>query len=240
MEKCCHHFDLMRRILRSEPRRVYASGCQALNHKEAVGGNAPQPDILDNAYVMIDFENGARGMLELCMFAEASKHQEEVSLVGTHGKLEAFAPSHGAREDDGDLINFRMGVRNSAFVRGEWELTEPPAPEECGRSSLSYPFFPYVTPYFPWISPASLFCRLLEEHVAVAPELLLAGNHAGATFEELVRFTRAALAGSPTAEVSVRDGSLAVLMGVAAHRSIASGAPVLWSELLAEFESHRQ
>jgi hypothetical protein len=39
-------------------------------------------------------------MLELCMFAEASKHQEEISLVGTRGKLEAFAPTHGAKTDD--------------------------------------------------------------------------------------------------------------------------------------------
>jgi len=37
-------------------------------------------------------ESGARAMLELCMFAEASKHQEEVSLVGTRGKLEAYEP----------------------------------------------------------------------------------------------------------------------------------------------------
>jgi len=28
--------------------------------------------------VIVDFQSGARAMLELCMFAEASKHQEEV------------------------------------------------------------------------------------------------------------------------------------------------------------------
>ena len=45
-------------------------------------------------------------MLELCMFAEASKNQEELSLVGTRGKLEAFAPSHGQREDDASQVDF--------------------------------------------------------------------------------------------------------------------------------------
>ena len=76
-EKCCHHFDLMRLILRSEPVRFLATGGQDVNHKdEEYGGK--RSNILDNAYVIIDFENGSRACLELCMFAEASKHQEEV------------------------------------------------------------------------------------------------------------------------------------------------------------------
>jgi len=50
--------------------------------------------------VLVDFVSGARAVLELCMFAEASKHQEEVTLVGTRGKLEAFAPTHGAKSDN--------------------------------------------------------------------------------------------------------------------------------------------
>ena len=61
-----------RRILRSEPRRIFASGGQEVNHKSV------DSDVLDSAYVIVDFQSGARAMLELCMFAEASKHQEEV------------------------------------------------------------------------------------------------------------------------------------------------------------------
>ena len=34
-------------------------------------------------------------------------------------------------------------------------------------------------------------------------------------------------------------GSKAVLMGLAAHRSIELGRPVLWSEMLAEFDAAR-
>lgn len=45
------------------------------------------PDIIDNAYVIIEFENGARGMLDLCMFAEGSKNEQEISVVGDTGKV---------------------------------------------------------------------------------------------------------------------------------------------------------
>jgi len=94
VEKCCHFFDLMRLILKSEPVRVMASGGQAANHKtEAYDGEVP--DIMDHGYVLVDFENGARAMLELCMFAEGARYQEEVSAVGPNGKIEALVPGPG-------------------------------------------------------------------------------------------------------------------------------------------------
>jgi len=94
VEKCCHFFDLMRLIMQCEPVRVMASAGQDANHKDEVY-NGEQPDILDNGYVIVDFENGARAMLELCMFAEGSRYQEEVSAVGPEGKIEAFVPGPG-------------------------------------------------------------------------------------------------------------------------------------------------
>lgn len=45
------------------------------------------PDIIDNAFVIIEFENGTRGMLDLCMFAEGSKNEQEISVVGDIGKV---------------------------------------------------------------------------------------------------------------------------------------------------------
>lgn len=45
------------------------------------------PDIIDNAYVIVEFENGSRGMLDLCMFAEGSKNEQEISVVGDIGKV---------------------------------------------------------------------------------------------------------------------------------------------------------
>lgn len=50
------------------------------------------PDIIDNAYVIVEFENGSRGMLDLCMFAEGSKNEQEIVVVGNTGKVK-FSPS---------------------------------------------------------------------------------------------------------------------------------------------------
>ncbi len=94
VEKCCHFFDLMRLILKAEPVRVLASAGQTLNHlDETYGGRVP--DIWDNGYVIVDFDSGARAMLELCMFAEGSEYQEEISAVGPKGKIECFVPGPG-------------------------------------------------------------------------------------------------------------------------------------------------
>ena len=96
VEKCCHFFDLMAHIANGEPVRVMASGGQSVNHLDEVYDGRPS-DILDNAYVIVDFDNGVRGMLDLCMFAEATHNQEEISVVGEKGKLEAFLPENVLR-----------------------------------------------------------------------------------------------------------------------------------------------
>jgi predicted dehydrogenase len=94
VEKCCHFFDLMRHLTRSEPIRIYASASVAHNHLDE---HYPEgtPDILDHAYVVVDFQSGQRAMLELCMFAEGSRYQEEISVVGPTGKVECFVPGPG-------------------------------------------------------------------------------------------------------------------------------------------------
>lgn len=89
VEKCCHFFHLMHEVSGSLPVRVLASGGQSVNHlDECYDGEVP--DILDNAYVIVEFDNGVRGMLDLCMFAEASKNEQEICVVGDEGKLEAL------------------------------------------------------------------------------------------------------------------------------------------------------
>ena len=45
------------------------------------------PDILDNAYVTVEYENGSRGILDLCMFAEGSRNEQEICAVGDSGKV---------------------------------------------------------------------------------------------------------------------------------------------------------
>jgi len=91
VEKCCHFFDLMRLIMADEPVRVFASGAMDVNHKgESYGGQTP--DILDNAYVVVDFRSGRRAMLDLCMFAEGAYWQETIAATGDRGRAEIFIP----------------------------------------------------------------------------------------------------------------------------------------------------
>ena len=91
VEKCCHFFDLMCLILGDRPVRVFASGAQDVNHKdEAYDGAAP--DVIDNAYVVLDFAGGARAMLDLCMFAEGARYQEEIAATGPLARIEALVP----------------------------------------------------------------------------------------------------------------------------------------------------
>lgn len=91
VEKCCHFFDLMRLVTQSEPVSVMASAGQTHNHLDETY-NGETPDIWDNGYVIVNFENGARALLELCMFAEGSKFQEEICALGSNGKIECMIP----------------------------------------------------------------------------------------------------------------------------------------------------
>lgn len=104
VEKCCHYFNLMDLILKEKPTRVFASGGQRVNHlDESYDGK--RPDILDSAYVIVEYPSGARASLDLCMFAENSIDNEHVVIVGSQGKLESLLPSgvlrYGRREDWG-------------------------------------------------------------------------------------------------------------------------------------------
>lgn len=91
VEKCCHFFDLMRLILDSEPVRVAASAAQFVNHlDESYDGETP--DLWDGGYVQFDFANGAKAMLELSMFADGSKWNEEIHAIGPRGKIACRIP----------------------------------------------------------------------------------------------------------------------------------------------------
>ena len=113
VEKCCHFFDLMRLIIQSEPVKVYASGNQAVNHLiEKYNGKTP--DIIDNAFVIVDFDNGVRSLLDLCMFAENSDYQEEILAIGDIGKIETFVPSSASGKDSSEV---RIGIRKDNVVK---------------------------------------------------------------------------------------------------------------------------
>lgn len=85
VEKCCHYFDLFNLLAGCRPVRVYASGGQDVNF---IGFNyeGETSDIIDNAIVTIDYANGARACLNLCMFLPQGA-REQVSVSGALGTV---------------------------------------------------------------------------------------------------------------------------------------------------------
>ena len=124
VEKCCHFFDLMRLIAKSKPISVYASGAQDVNHlDEEYDGK--KPDIIDNAYVIVNFENGARSLLELCMFAENSNMQEELVATGNKGKIETSVPSNESGKISSNLrISMRDGETRLETIEVDKKILE--------------------------------------------------------------------------------------------------------------------
>ncbi|MBT7301830.1 MAG: hypothetical protein HN849_20060, partial [Victivallales bacterium] len=88
VEKTCHFFDLMAWLVDSVPKTVTAVAGQDVV-KEIYG---IKPDIFDNGWVTIEYENGARGMLGLCMFG-AGRKPLSITVLGEDGQMEGlFGP----------------------------------------------------------------------------------------------------------------------------------------------------
>ena len=119
VEKCCHFFDLMNLIIQSNPVKIYASGGQSVNHlDECYDGKIP--DILDNSFVIVDYEKGQRAMLDLCMFAEGGKYEQEIVLTGDKGKLETHVPGKELLITNRQKNSFEIiEIRNDSRVREE-------------------------------------------------------------------------------------------------------------------------
>jgi myo-inositol 2-dehydrogenase/D-chiro-inositol 1-dehydrogenase len=146
VEKCCHYFNLMDLVLREKPQRVFASGGQRVNHlDESYEGR--RPDILDSAYVIVEYPSGARAMLDLCMFAENSIDNEHIVVVGDEGKLESLLPSltlrYGRREDWGrrDIWGQASGTGKGVSVRRVWDTNIKYAGQHFGASFIEHQRF---------------------------------------------------------------------------------------------------
>jgi predicted dehydrogenase len=114
VEKCCHFFDLMCLITGAEPVRVFASGAQDVNHlDERYDGRVP--DILDNALVIVDFANGARASLDLCMFADGARTEQEIVATGDRARIDVTIPQ-------GDVF---IGTRDPLAVSRERVTVNP-------------------------------------------------------------------------------------------------------------------
>lgn len=135
VEKCCHYFDLMALIVGADPVRVMGSGAQDFNHlDEEYDGEVP--DIMDAVLVIVEFANGSRAMLDLSMYAEASKHQEEIAVLGNEGKVEALTPGAVLKGADPRQI-VRIGNRERSVVE-EFAVTDDRIRSEGGHHGASY------------------------------------------------------------------------------------------------------
>lgn len=126
VEKCCHYFNLMELILREPALRVMASGGQRVNHLDEVY-EGRVPDILDSAFVIVEFASGARALLDLCMYAENTVDNEHITVVGDAAKIESLLPSCklrvGRRADWGrrEAWGQPSGTGQGVSVRRVWD-----------------------------------------------------------------------------------------------------------------------
>lgn len=114
VEKCCHYFDLMNLFAGSRPVSVFASGSAAVNFLDFEYGGE-RADILDNAFVIVEYANGVRASFNLCMFSPM--FYEEMTLCGDDGRLkvsenEDFLP--GSQPDT--TIEIKCGDRKPTRI----------------------------------------------------------------------------------------------------------------------------
>ncbi len=84
VDKNCHHFDLMNWWIGSRPKSVCAFGGNAV--ERVIPG---EHQGLDHATVSFEYANGARGSLQLCLFAPESAGEDlEMGVIGNQGLIQ--------------------------------------------------------------------------------------------------------------------------------------------------------
>ncbi len=208
VEKTCHYFDLMNLIIGERPTQVFASGGQNVNHLDEVY-DGERSDIFDNAFVIVDYPNGVRAMLDLCMFAEATKDQEELSVVGNAGKLDARIPTS----------ELHLGTRTGEGVADIGAVeTRPITNDKIRHTGLHH-----GASYLEHVD----FVEAVRAHRTARA----AAIEAGKSTEVAISEADAAVDALGTL-VSLEDGRWSVAIGEAAHRSIAENRPVALTEVL--------
>ena len=105
----CHFFDLMRLLTGQEVQldKIHAIVQRGINYQDECNDDVDVP-IIDSAYVTLPFYNNNNnkdqttkapttttiGCLEICTFAEGSRHQEEIIVTGPLGRIEAYLPEN--------------------------------------------------------------------------------------------------------------------------------------------------
>ncbi len=99
IEKDCHHFDIFNWMIGSKPYRVFASGGQhvikngepiditnSYTHYETKPISTSS--IVDHAWVIVEYENGSKANLGLCMYLKPRNMMDEgleIGLIGSNG-----------------------------------------------------------------------------------------------------------------------------------------------------------
>ena len=102
VEKNCHHLDLLSWLLDSEPVRVAGFGGSDVVYRD-------RPEMLDNAWVVVEHAGGRRASLGVAMFSRVDRL--ELGVLGDAGLLEA--DFHGRqvvlRQPDGSVATIAVG-----------------------------------------------------------------------------------------------------------------------------------
>ena len=105
LEKNVHHFDIFNWIIGTKAIKVSAFGGKNI-YKEYEG--------IDNAMVLIEYENGVRANLNVCLFSpwqsKSGSHQE-IGIIGEKGKLEGYLDINEIClfDKDGSQIIYKIG-----------------------------------------------------------------------------------------------------------------------------------
>jgi predicted dehydrogenase len=83
VEKNCHHYDIMDLWVGSLPTTVYATGGIAKHHTPY----GYRSEIVDNAWILNEYENGVHGMLGICFTGPDKGHKREFGIHGTKGRM---------------------------------------------------------------------------------------------------------------------------------------------------------
>lgn len=144
VEKNCHHYDILDLWVQSDPTTVYASG----NILKLHTGGGVESDIIDNAWIINDYANGARAMVGICFLAGWEQgHYREFGLHGTRGTV-TFSNKDGeilhVQTEDGERAEYtinrelRGGIYRD-FITCARTGGQPLVTGERGRRSLLIP-----------------------------------------------------------------------------------------------------
>lgn len=164
VEKDCHHFDIFNWVINSKPKRVFATGGQHVYKSGSVVDCNYCPDeprvidsidTVDHAIVTVDYENGAKACLMLCMYLQPQNVMPEgleIGAISRSGRqMAAYADARLSVGGIGqpfenvrlDMLSDNEGIghigsqaQRRSFLECIRNRTEPFASLRVGKESL--------------------------------------------------------------------------------------------------------